>query len=147
MIPRKGGSQNVRYGNKKRARLSPRGTFEGRIGDLAEATAQSVDEIDGILHEKQDINSKVAFTIPTTGWGTDSSVPQHPKFIDITVSGLLETDIVAVDVAPGSSEIARAANFTNTQSYAGKFRLRAASVPTAAISAQYHIINTVKYTD
>lgn len=117
------------------------------VGDLAEATAQSVDEIDGILHEKQDINSKVAFTIPTTGWGTDSSVPQHSKFIDITVSGLLETDIVAVDVAPGSSEIARAANFTNTQSYAGKFRLRAASVPTAAISAQYHIINTVKYTD
>ena len=107
------------------------------VGDLAEATAQSVDEIDGILHEKQDINSKVAFTIPTTGWGTDSSVLQHPKFIDI----------VAVDVAPGSSEIARAANFTNTQSYAGKFRLRAASVPTAAISAQYHIINTVKYTD
>ena len=44
------------------------------VGDLAEATAQSVDEIDGILHEKQDINSKVAFTIPTTGWGTDSSV-------------------------------------------------------------------------
>ena len=86
------------------------------VGDLAEATAQSVDEIDGILHEKQDINSKVAFTIPTTGWGTDSYVPQHPKF-------------------------------TNTQSYAGKFRLRAASVPTAAISAQYHIINTVKYTD
>ena len=29
------------------------------VGDLAEATAQSVDEIDGILHEKQDINSKV----------------------------------------------------------------------------------------
>lgn len=39
------------------------------VGDLAEATAQSVDEIDGILHEKQDINSKVAFTIPTTGLG------------------------------------------------------------------------------
>ena len=64
------------------------------VGDLAEATAQSVDEIDGILHEKQDINSKVAFTIPTTGWGTDSSVPQHPKFIDTAeeIAALLADD-------------------------------------------------------
>ena len=54
------------------------------VGDLAEATAQSVDEIDGILHEKQDINSKVAFTIPTTGWGffrtPASQIHRHHSF-------------------------------------------------------------------
>ena len=85
------------------------------------------------------------FTIPASGWGTDSSVPSHPNYIDVTVPGLLATDIVAVDVAPGSTAVARAANFAATESYAGKFRLRAETVPTEAISAQYHITNTVSY--
>lgn len=44
------------------------------------------------------------------------------------------------DVVPASSAVARAANFVATESRAGILRLRAASVPTAAISAQYHII-------
>lgn len=42
--------------------------------------------------------------------------------------------------AAASSAVARAANFVATESRAGILRLRAASVPTAAISAQYHII-------
>ena len=41
---------------------------------------------------------------------------------------------------PASSAVARAANFVATESRAGILRLRAASVPTATISAQYHII-------
>ena len=94
---------------------------------------------------KEEVNDKVDFTIPVSGWGTDSSVPTHPNYIDITMSGLLASDIVAVDVAPGSVSVARAANFTTTQSYAGKFRLRCETIPTAAISAQYHITNTENY--
>ena len=94
---------------------------------------------------KHDVNPAVAFTIPASGWGTDSSVPSHPNYIDITVSGLLASDIVDVDVAPASTSVAVAANFTATESYAGRFRLRAENVPTAAISAQYHITNTVDY--
>lgn len=96
--------------------------------------------------DKHDVNAAVSFTIPTSGWGTDSSVPSHPNYIDVSVTGLLATDIVDVDVLPGSTTVAQAANFTATQSYAGYFRLRAKTVPTAAISAQYHITNTVAYT-
>ena len=101
--------------------------------------------INVLAQGKADVLEKVDFTIPASGWGTDNTVPAYPNYIDITVEGLLATDIVAVDVAPGSSEVARAANFTTTQSYAGKFRLRAANVPTAAITAQYHITNTAEY--
>ena len=94
---------------------------------------------------KEEVNAGVPFTIPVSGWGTDSSVPDYPNYIDITVSGLLSSDIVAVDVAPGSYKAASAANFCSTQSYDGRFRLRAESIPTAAITAQYHITNTVQY--
>lgn len=83
-------------------------------------------------------NSEVG--IPATGWKTDSSVPGYTNYIDIAISGLTAADYVAVDVAPSSSAVARAANFVATESRAGILRLRAASVPTAAISAQYHII-------
>lgn len=78
--------------------------------------------------------------IPATGWKTDSSVPGYTNYIDIAISGLTAADYVAVDVVPASSAVARAANFVATESRAGILRLRAASVPTAAISAQYHII-------
>lgn len=101
--------------------------------------------INVLAQGKADVNEKVDFTIPVSGWGTDNSVPSHPNYIDVAVSGLLATDIVAVDVAPGSASVAEAANFTSTQSYAGYFRLRAESVPTAAITAQYHITNTAEY--
>lgn len=116
------------------------------VTELAMATEQAVTEIEGALNEKQDVNPAVAFTIPTTGWGTDSSVSGYTRYYDVTVTGLKETDVVAVDVAPSSEDTARAANFTQTQSYAGEFRLRAKNVPAAAITAQYRIINTVAYT-
>ena len=56
------------------------------------------------------------------------------------MDGLTAADSVGVDVDPSSSAVARAADFTSTESMAGVLRLRAASVPSAAISAQYHII-------
>lgn len=95
---------------------------------------------------KQDIHAAVSFTIPTTGWGTDNSVPQYPYYLDVNVTGLLATDIVDVTVAPASAWTASAAEFTNTQSYAGKFRLRCKSIPEAVISAQYQVTNTAEYT-
>lgn len=98
-----------------------------------------------LVSGKEEVNEGVSFTIPVSGWGTDSSVPDYPNYIDITVSGLLDTDIVAVDVAPGSYKVASAANFCSTQSYAGRFRLRAESIPSAAITAQYHVTNTAEY--
>lgn len=68
------------------------------------------------------------------------AVSQKSKDRAAQVADAAAADYVAVDVAPASSAVARAANFVATESRAGILRLRAASVPTAAISAQYHII-------
>lgn len=108
-----------------------------RAAQVADAAAAALDEMDGVKADKTEF---VSFSIPATGWKTDSSVPGYTNYIDIAISGLTAADYVAVDVAPASSTVARAANFVATESRAGILRLRAASVPTAAISAQYHII-------
>ena len=108
-----------------------------RAALVADAAAAALDEMDGVKADKANF---VSFSIPATGWKTDSSVPGYTNYIDIEISGLTAADYVAVDVAPASSVVARAANFVATESRAGILRLRAASVPTAAISAQYHII-------
>lgn len=108
-----------------------------RAAQVADAAAAALDEMDGVKADKTEF---VSFSIPATGWKTDSSVPGYTNYIDIAISGLTAADYVAVDVAPASSAVARAANFVATESCAGILRLRAASVPTATISAQYHII-------
>lgn len=108
-----------------------------RAEQVADTAAAALDEMDGVKADKTEF---VSFSIPATGWKTDSSVPGYTNYIDIAISGLTAADYVAVDVAPASSVVARAANFVATESRAGILRLRAASVPTAAISAQYHII-------
>lgn len=108
-----------------------------RAAQVADAAAAALDEMDGVKADKTEF---VSFSIPATGWKTDSSVPGYTNYIDIAISGLTAVDYVAVDVVPASSAVAQAANFVATESRAGILRLRAASVPTAAISAQYHII-------
>ena len=92
---------------------------------VASAAAAALEEMHGL---KADRATFVSFSIPVTGWKSDSSVPGYTKYS------------VGVDVDPSSSAVARAADFTSTESMAGVLRLRAASVPSAAISAQYHII-------
>lgn len=108
-----------------------------RAAQVADTAAAALDEMDGVKADKTEF---VSFSIPATGWKTDSSVPGYTNYIDIAISGLTAADYVAVDVDPSSSAVARAADFTSTESMAGVLRLRAASVPSAAISAQYHII-------
>ena len=104
---------------------------------VASAAADAIEEVHGL---KADKATFIPFSIPINGWNTDTSIPGYTKYVDITVDGLTAADCVAVDVAPSSIAVARTANFTVTESRAGVLRLRAASVPTAAISAQYHII-------
>lgn len=110
------------------------------IAALAQATTDAIEEMDLAKADKPEY---VAFTIPATGWQTDSSVPGYQKYLDVQITGLTADDRVAVEVAPESTAVARAADFTSTQALAGKLRLRAANVPTFQISAQYHIIKEV----
>lgn len=109
---------------------------------IVEQTNTALGEADEAISGKLDIPTRVAFTIPVSGWKTDSTVPGFTKYIDISVPGLLGTECVGVDVDPVSTSVARAANFTSTESFAGVLRLRAAAVPTAAIKAEYHIVGT-----
>lgn len=110
--------------------------YTAALGDLASATADGLDE-------KQNITAAVSFTIPTTGWARDSTLTSY-YYCDISIAGLRTTDIVDVTPAPESYSVARTAGFIPTESMAGKLRLRAKKAPTAAIKAQYRIINTVK---
>lgn len=116
------------------------------VSELANATADSIDEVDDILHEKQDIMAAVSFKIPVDGWGEDDSYPGY-FYCDIPIAGLLVTDIVDVTVLPEFYDVAGAAGFIATESLNGKLRLRAANIPVDEISAQYHTTSTVKYTD
>lgn len=109
------------------------------VSALAEAVSRVVEEIEDILNSKQDIRDSVEFTIPTSGWAVDYSVPDFPNFYDIIVPDLLEKEVVSVTAAPGSAATARAADFTTVQSYDGKFRVRCKTIPSTAIVASYQI--------
>lgn len=108
----------------------------GHVAALAQAVADAMEEMDTA---KADKPQHIDLTIPTTGWQTDAAVPGYTHYLDIPVAGLTANDRVEVDVAPASKAVADAARFTATESLAGMLRLRAANVPAAAITAQYHI--------
>lgn len=83
--------------------------------------------------------SAASVTIPTTGWGSDSTAG-YPAYYDITVAGVTVKDRANVTIAVGSLATAEACGMCPTnETLAGKIRIRAVSVPTAAISAEYWI--------
>lgn len=81
----------------------------------------------------------VTASIPTTGWNSDSTTT-YPKYYDITVSDVTEKDRADIIIAPGSIGVAKTCVFCPTsETLAGKIRVRAQSIPTAAIAVQYWI--------
>lgn len=109
------------------------------VSALAQATAESVEEIEGILNEKQDASVPVPITIPATGWGGDST-SGWPKYYDIAVSGVTANDYAAVTLSPAGLITAAACNLCPAcETLAGKVRIRAEKVPAAAIAAQCRI--------
>lgn len=126
--------------------LETAGQAASAVSTLSDAMSTTIDEINDILDEKLDITETVDFVIPVTGWGTDGTVGSYPNYFDVIVEGLKSSDVVSVIPAPGSADTAAAAQFCAVESVAGKFRLRCKQVPSAPINAQYHIINTQKYT-
>jgi hypothetical protein len=131
---------------KEKMKLPFYGSFAwvcGFIGKLYEAVTM-------LSEGKEEVNGAVDFNIPASGWKTESgedATEDYPNYIDVTVSGLLSSDIVAVTVKPGSTGVARAADFAATESYDGFFRLRCKTVPAGAIQAEYHITNTEYYAE
>ena len=117
-----------------------------QVLDLAGKTDERLDNLEALTRkEGQGVYEPVLFTIPVTGWETDSTVPKFPMCYTITAETVTGKDVVAVDVAPGSTDIARSANFTTTESFDGGFRVRAKKIPKEPIIAQWHIMNTAVY--
>ena len=108
----------------------------GHIAELAQTVSNLLEEVDKVKADKPEY---IDIIIPATGWQTDSTVTGYTHYLDIPVEGLTADDKVDVRVAPASKAVADAARFTATESLAGVLRLRAANVPSAAITAQYHI--------
>lgn len=78
-------------------------------------------------------------TIPTTGWSSDSTAT-YPKYYDIAVTGVETSDRANIDIAAASLSAAVTCGLCPvTETLAGKIRIRAASVPTAALTANYFV--------
>ena len=108
----------------------------GHIAELAQTVSNLLEEVDKVKADKPEY---IDIIIPATGWQTDSTVTGYTHYLDIPISNLTENDEVAVTVVPASKAVADAARFTATESLAGVLRLRAANVPSAAITAQYDV--------
>nr|DAO22013.1 MAG TPA: baseplate protein [Caudoviricetes sp.] len=101
----------------------------------AKATGEALDKkADGITVH--------SMTIPTDGWKTDSTVAEYPYYLDISADGVLSTTVVSVSIDPESAAVARDAMLTNPLTGDGFIRMRAHSIPTASITAQWY---PVKY--
>lgn len=120
----------------KTALLKVKTYTTGHLAELSSTVSELLEEVDKV---KADKPQYIDFTIPTTGWKTDNTVPGYTHYLDITVEDLTADDKVDVRVAPASKAVADAARFTATESLAGVLRLRAANVPSAAITAQYDV--------
>lgn len=79
------------------------------------------------------------FSIPTTGWETDTEVAEYPHYIDITAD-VTSTTVVSVSIDPASADVAGKAMLVNPETRTGAIRIRAHSVPTAEISARWYPI-------
>lgn len=116
------------------------------IQGLTSQAAQTFEQIDEALvdmeGQKLDKTNAVTFSILTSGWGTDNNIAGYSKYYDIAVTGVTEKDRAEITIAPSSLDTAKACGLCPTnQTLAGKIRVRAASIPIAAIAAEYWIEN------
>ena len=96
--------------------------------------------VDKTLDKKADGITVHSITIPADGWKTDSTVAEYPYYLDISADGVLSTTVVSVSIDPESAAVARDAMLTNPLTGNGFIRMRAHSIPTASITAQWYSI-------
>ncbi|WP_295761152.1 hypothetical protein [uncultured Oscillibacter sp.] len=117
------------------------------VSALAQATAGSIEEIEGILSEKQDASNAVPFTVPAAGWASEeidengegeADMHEYSYYYDLAVGGITAKDRVDVTISPGSIGTATVCGLCpTTETLAGKIRLRSASRPNENIAAEY----------
>lgn len=72
---------------------------------------------------------------------------RYSKYIDFDIDGITSKDVISISVTPASAKAASYAQFANPETFDGYVRLRAVSVPTTAITAQYYIVQGGGQTD
>lgn len=106
------------------------------VGELADTVTGAMTEIDDT---KADKGEAVKLYIIPAGWSSDSTAV-YPSYRDISVTGITEKDRVNITVAPDSLGTAVSCGLCPTnETFAGKIRVRARSVPTVPIEAEYWI--------
>lgn len=109
------------------------------VSDLGKDLATLAELTAGDLSKKQDKQTSTSCSIPTTGWAKDATA-DYPHYYDLLVSGLTAKDRAEVTLAPASLKTAVKCGLCQTcETLAGKIRLRAASVPSAALTVEYWI--------
>lgn len=113
------------------------------IGQFASAADADIERVEAALSQAQAGAAKKpltgAITIPTSGWGSDTTAT-YPKYYDIAVTGVTTSDRASVDIAQAALATAVACGLCPvTETLAGKIRLRAASIPAAAMAANYWV--------
>lgn len=118
-------------------------------GVVAQAAAEAIEEALDVL--KQNKSQSLPVTIPTDGWSLDESADdeseeatdetsEYPYYYDIAVEGVTANDQAGVTVLPASIAAATACGLCPAnETLAGAIRMRAVSIPTEAISAEYWI--------
>ena len=103
------------------------------------ATPKAVKAAYDLANGKADKGSGVSVTIPASGWGSDSTA-MYSKYYDISVTEVTTKDRADVLVSPTGMATAVACGLCPvTETLAGKIRIRAVSVPSSTIAAQYWV--------
>lgn len=111
-----------------------KGYTDKNIGEIAQTTVELAEELDAL---KADKPTAVSFSIPASGWQNDGTA-NYPYYYDLPVSGVTAADHATVTIALDGIDTAAACGLCATnETIAGAIRLRAASVPVAAIQAEY----------
>ncbi|MBQ8697555.1 MAG: hypothetical protein IJ521_00955 [Schwartzia sp.] len=110
------------------------------VTQLSQAMRQGFQEIEDALN---DFPTATPFSIPadTSLWTLDSEETTAYKYHhDITVEGVTAYDVAIVTVSRESIGAARLCGLCpQNETLAGKIRLRAKSVPTSSIAAEYYV--------
>ncbi len=109
------------------------------VAALAESTAASLEEVNGLFDTKQDKPSALSITIPVSGWQKGEST-DYPYTLDISVNGITAKDRAEITLAPSSLETALDCGLCPVnESMSGKIRIRSIAVPGKEMAAEIWI--------
>lgn len=106
------------------------------MGELASTVTDAMEELENI---KADKGEAVKFYIVPVGWNSDSNT-MYPKYCDISIIGVTEMDRAHITISPNSFDVAISCGLCPiNETLSGKIRVRANSIPSTAIEAEYWI--------